>query len=71
MAKKEKDILVIVGDNIRKNRLAQEISQNQLGFETGLTREFINKVESGNHNISLKKLQLIADALGMKVKELL
>ena len=52
----KKDILTIVGSNIRKVRLSQKMSQNQLAFEAGVTREFVNKVESGNYNISLKNL---------------
>ncbi len=68
VSKKDKTILMIVGDNIRKERLSQHISQNQLAYETGLTREFINKVESGKYNISVKKLHLISEALGIKIK---
>lgn len=69
--KKGYDINLIAGDNIRKIRISQDISQNQLAYETGLSREFINKVESGKNNISIKKLALIADALNIEPKELL
>ena len=69
--KKGYDISIIVGDNIRKIRIAQDVSQNQLAYETGLSREFINRVESGKNNISIKKLALIADALNIEPKELL
>lgn len=64
-------ISVLVGDNIRRRRIAQKISQNQLAYETGLSREFINKVENGKVNISLKKLALIAEALTCDPKDLL
>ena len=43
----KKDILSIVGYNIREKRVEQKMSQNQLAFEVGVSREFINKVESG------------------------
>ena len=59
-----------MGANIKKARLKQSLSQNQLAFETNLTREFINKVESGKYNISVKKLSKIADCLGIKLKDL-
>jgi transcriptional regulator with XRE-family HTH domain len=68
--KAENSITVIVGGNIRKIRLSQDLSQNQLAYETGLTREFINKVESGKNNISIKKLALIAEALNISPKKL-
>jgi len=68
--KKKYDIVLVVGDNIRKIRTSQDISQNQLAYETGLSREFINRVESGKNNISLKKLALIAEALNVAPKKL-
>lgn len=66
----KKDILTIVGSNIRKVRLSQKMSQNQLAFEAGVTREFVNKVESGNYNISLKNLEKLALILDVEVKDL-
>jgi len=70
VAKKEKDILTSLGSSIRKERIGQGMSQNQLAYETNLTREFINKVESGRNNISVKKLHLISEALSIKIKDL-
>lgn len=67
---KKKDILTVVGDNIRQIRMAQGVSQNQLAFEAGVTREFINKVESGKNNISVKNLEKIADILEVDIKDL-
>lgn len=46
------------------------MSQNQLAFEAGVTREFVNKVESGNYNISLKNLEKLAQILEVEVKDL-
>ena len=70
MKKGKIDIAIIVGGNIRKLRIAQKLSQSQLAYETGLTREFINRVENGNNNISIKKLALIAEALNTPPKKL-
>lgn len=66
----KKDILSLVGSNIRKVRLSQKMSQNQLAFEAGVTREFVNKVESGNYNISLKNLEKLAQILEVEVRDL-
>ena len=55
--------LVLFGDNLRKQRVAQSLSQKQLGFETGLTREFINRIENGKVNISLTNIVEIAKVL--------
>lgn len=69
MAKKG-NILNVIGDNIRKNRLLLNISQDQLAFEAGLSREFINKVEAGKHNISIIKLERIAEVLNIDLVSL-
>lgn len=70
MGKRLDSICIIVGANIRIQRITQNISQSQLAFESGLTREFINKVENGKCNISIKKLALICEALNISPKKL-
>ncbi|MGQ0829236.1 MAG: helix-turn-helix domain-containing protein [Bacteroidota bacterium] len=70
MGKLVASINTIVGNNIRTLRVSQNISQNQLAYESGLTREFINKVESGKCNISIKKLAAICEALNIPPKKL-
>ena len=65
----KKDILALVGYNIRKQRLAQKMSQNQLAFEAGVTREFVNKVESGRYNISVRNLDKLAQILEIDIKD--
>jgi transcriptional regulator with XRE-family HTH domain len=59
------------GDQLRKYRVSQEISQKQLAFETGLTREYINRIENGKVNISLKNILAIAEVLQIHPKKLL
>ena len=63
------DILSVVGINIREYRIKQKMSQNQLAFEAGVTREFVNKVESGKYNISVKNLEKLALILEVEVKD--
>ncbi len=46
------------------------MSQNQLAYEAGVTREFINKIETGNYNISVKNLEKIALILEVDIKNL-
>lgn len=67
----KKNILIVVGNNIRKIRLSQKMSQNQLAFEAGVTREFVNKVESGKYNISIINLEKLATILEVEIKDLL
>ncbi len=46
------------------------MSQNQLAFEAGVTREFINKIETGKYNISLLNLEKIAQILNINITAL-
>ena len=70
MSKEPDKILILFGDTLRKQRVAQSLSQKQLAFETGLTREFINRVENGKVNISLTNILEIAKVLNIPAKEL-
>jgi transcriptional regulator with XRE-family HTH domain len=47
------------------------MSQSQLAFEAGVTREFVNKVEAGTNNISIKNLEKIAVILEVEIVDLL
>lgn len=67
VVREKKNTLSIIGDNIRKIRLSHDMSQNQLAFEAGVSREFINKVESGKYNISVIKLEKIAQILEVEI----
>ena len=71
MIQKEHSYLLKFGDQVRKKRRAQKISQKQLAFETGLTRESINRIENGKINISLTNILKISEALSLTPKELL
>lgn len=66
-----KEILVIIGNNIRKIRKSQKMSQSQLAFEAGVTREFINKLETGKYNVSILTLEKISSILETEISNLL
>ena len=59
-----------LGQNIKKYRTAKNLSQEALAEKVGLTREYITRVENGQKYISLRKLFLITDVLGVKFSEL-
>lgn len=60
-----------VGENIRTIRHTRNLSQEDLSCTSGLHRTFIGSVERGERNVSLGNLLRIADALGVKVVDLL
>ncbi len=56
--------------NIRRARKNQGISQQQLGFEAGLSRELVSQLESGKTNVTHDTLHAIAVVLDVGMKEL-
>ncbi|MER6989033.1 helix-turn-helix domain-containing protein [Saccharopolyspora hirsuta] len=58
------DVLVHVGENLRRLRRAAELSQAALAAASGVSRRTIINLEAGEANISLSGLDKLADALG-------
>lgn len=71
MDNKDSVLLVNMGLKIRKLREQSNLSQAQLGFEANLSRESINMLENGKLNISILKLEQIANTLNITVHQLL
>lgn len=59
-----------LGKNIRKYREAKKFSQELLAEKADLSREYITRIENGQKFVSLKKLFLLADILGVKFSDL-
>ncbi len=55
---------------IKEERIAQGLSQEELGYRAGLHRTYIGSVERGEKNITIDTLERIADALGINKDEL-
>jgi transcriptional regulator with XRE-family HTH domain len=65
------DILKEIGSNIRKLRLAKNLTQERLAFKADIHRAELGHIERGERNISILKLQKIARALDISIKDLL
>jgi len=68
--KSDKEILMEIGDNIRKYRLKKGWSQEQFAHECDLHRTYIGAVERGERNITILNLIRIKERLGVKLEEL-
>lgn len=66
----EKQILMTIGDNIRKYRKIKDWSQEELAFECGLHRTYIGAVERGERNITVLNLIKIKDKLEVRLQDL-
>lgn len=63
-------LLRVVGQNLRKARLAKGWSQEQLSFESGLHRTYVGAAERGERNITVINLRKLAAVLGVKLSTL-
>jgi len=64
------DILQRFGLGIKKLRQERGLSQEKLAEIADLHRTYINLVESGKRNISLKNIYRLSKALGVSIHEL-
>jgi len=60
-----------LGDNIRRIRLAKDMTQGDLCRKLGLDRAYMSNVESGKKNPTLSTIEKFAKALAVKPKDLL
>lgn len=58
------------GAALRRLRLAAGMSQEQLGLEAGVQRNFISLIETGQNQPTISTIVKLARALGMKASEL-
>ena len=59
------------GRAIRDLRRGRGVSQEQLGYDSGLHRTYIGGIERGERNPSLTNIVRIAEALGVSPSKLL
>ena len=64
------DICSLVGTNIRKARNAKGWSQDELSHQSGVDRAYLSEVESGKKNVGVTRLQSIAQALEVDIRDL-
>jgi transcriptional regulator with XRE-family HTH domain len=70
-SKPNKKLLKALGKRVRDLREEQGISQAQLGYESGVHRDQIGRIELGKQAASITVLSGIATTFGIKLKELL
>ena len=65
-----KDVHILFGLRIKELRLKAHISQEELSFRCGLSKNYISDVERGTRNISLKAISKLAYGLNVEIKDL-
>lgn len=71
MAKSSQPLLRKVGDRVRSARATAGLSQEELAHRAGLDRSYMSGIERGVRNVTLLKLQSVARALRLPIRELL
>ena len=60
-----------LGKKVKLARAKADFTQEKLAEKAGLHRTYIAGIETGRRNISIKNLEKIAKALGVKTNDLL
>jgi transcriptional regulator with XRE-family HTH domain len=71
MVNLDRQFLLFLGKNIRRLRERQGISQEEFGKAVGVHRTYVGMVERGEKNITIFSLRKFAEALNVKVKDLI
>ena len=65
------ELLFKIGQSVRYIRMKKSISQEELAFRAGLNMNSISTLERGLNNVKIKTLYRIAEALDVKIEEIL
>ncbi len=61
----------IFANNLRVYRRIREISQEKLALDAGMSRSYLSGIERKARNVSIDNMGLLADVLGIPLKDLL
>lgn len=59
----------LVARNLRKLRVRQKLSQENLAVDAGIDRTYVSRLERGLENPTVAVLERLADALDAKIVE--
>ena len=65
------DMRVLVGENVRKVRLKQGLTQERFSEKSGFSQQYLSSLENGRRNPSIVTIYELATALGVSHLELL
>lgn len=65
------DLVRLLGENVRRERLRLGLTQDELAVEAGITRSYLSDLERGTRNPTVHALGLLARALKVEASDLL
>lgn len=66
----DSQLLQTIAFNIKRLRTTQNISQEELAYRCGLSKNYFSDVERGTRNITINVLQKLIEGLNVDIKEL-
>lgn len=63
-------LLLAFGQTVKKIRLENNLSQEELGERADLDRTYVSGIERGKRNVSLVNIARLAKALGVSISAL-
>lgn len=64
------DVRQTIGLNIKRLRIEQGIAQEKLALLAGIDRAYMGRIERGSENVTVARLEAVAQTLGVHVSEL-
>ena len=64
------EIRKILGKNIEKLRLSHKLKREELSLALGFDNSYISKLEKGNINITIDKIEKIANYFNIEITKL-
>jgi transcriptional regulator with XRE-family HTH domain len=68
---KDANIAVRFGARLRELRQTRGLSQEAFATACGLDRTYISGIERGKRNVSLRNIEVLANALGITISQLM
>ena len=65
------DMRALVGDNVRKARIAAGMTQEELAETSGFSQQYISSLECGRRNPTVVSVYELANALGVAHEQLI
>lgn len=66
----DRQFLKRLGERIREQRVAAELTQEELGSRCGLHRTFIGSIERGERNLAILSLRRVSRVLRVSIADL-
>ncbi|MFH1702029.1 MAG: helix-turn-helix transcriptional regulator [Nitrospirota bacterium] len=66
----KKQIVIKFGQRVRKERIKQGLSQEELAVKAGVHRTYIGMIERAEKNITLENIEKLCKALNLRLKDI-